>query len=62
MTDQMLVEAQGNPMFAAFWIKFQMASVVERDDQITATALGALAQGGYLPNGPQAVIEAWPVA
>lgn len=62
MTDQMLVEAQAHPMFAAFWIKFQMASSVERDDEITATALGALAQGGYLPEGPDAVLNAWPTS
>lgn len=62
MTDAMLVAAQGNPAFAAFWIKFQMASAVERDDAITSTALAALKAGGYLPNGAPAVIAAWPMA
>lgn len=61
MTDAMLVEAQKNPAFEAFWIKYQMASAVERDDPITRGALDALAAGGYLPNGKAAVIAAWPV-
>ena len=60
MTDAMLVKAQGDPAFSAFWIKFQMASVVERDDPVTAASLDALAGGGYLPKGKAAVVAAWP--
>ncbi|WP_279483400.1 hypothetical protein [Aureimonas sp. SK2] len=60
MTDAMLVEAKDNPAFAAFWIKYQMAEAVERDDPITRGSLDALAAGGYLPKGKAAVIEAWP--
>lgn len=62
MTDAMLVAAQKNPAFEAFWIKYQMASAVDRDDPITRTALDALAAGDYLPNGKAAVIAAWPTS
>jgi len=60
MTDEMLVDAHANPLFAAFWIKLQMASVVQRDYPTTPAALDALAFAGYLPNGKAAVLAAWP--
>ncbi|MCJ2080757.1 hypothetical protein [Methylobacterium sp. J-090] len=62
MTDDMLVEAHTNPLFAAFWIKMQMASVVQRDYPTTAGGLDALAFAGYLPKGKAAVLAAWPTA
>jgi len=62
MTDAMLVDAHANPLFAAFWIKMQMASVVQRDYPTTPAALEALASAGYLPNGKAAVLAAWPTA
>lgn len=60
MTDAMLVTAQADAQFAAFWIKFQMAENVQRDDAITKTSLGALHAAGYLPKGAAAVTAAWP--
>ena len=60
MTDAMLVTAQADPNFAAFWIKFQMAGSVECEDPTTAAALGALEAAGYLPEGIDAVLSAWP--
>ena len=38
-----------------------MADGVERDDPLTAQALGALAQAGFLPKGAAAVLGAWPM-
>lgn len=62
MTDTMLVTAQKDERFEAFWTKFQMASTVERDHKVTSDALQALQATGYLPNGAAAVEAAWPVA
>jgi len=62
MTDKMLITAQKDPNFEAFWLKFQMASSVQRDYPTTAGGLDALAAGGYLPNGKAAVLGAWPNA
>lgn len=62
MTDTMLSTAHADPAFGAFWIKFQMAENVTRDDPITAASLGALQMANYLPNGAAAVLKAWPTA
>lgn len=60
MTDAMLVAARNDANLAAMWIKLEMAMGVERDDADTAAGLAALAALGYLPNGAQAVLDAWP--
>lgn len=60
MTDEMLVAAHGNPMLAALWLKLQLAAVVVRDDPATRQGLEAMAALGHIPNGAQAVLDAWP--
>lgn len=60
MTDAMLVEVEANPLFKAFWIKFNMAGDINPAHALTTQALTALHAGGYLPNGVQAVFDAWP--
>ena len=61
MTDSQLVAAKGDGSLAAMWVKFEMATAVDRDDPNTQAAVAALEQLGYLPNGAQAVLDAWPV-
>ena len=61
MTDSQLVAAKGDANLAAMWVKFEMATAVDRDDPNTQAAVAALEQLGYLPNGAQAVLDAWPV-
>lgn len=59
-TDAMLVASKSDPLLAAFWIKFDMAQDLRHDDSRTAAGLAALNALGYLPNGAQAVLDAWP--
>lgn len=61
MTDAQLTTAYKDPQLEAFWVKYQMASSVERDHPVTAQALSALDALGYVPNGAQAVLAAWPM-
>jgi hypothetical protein len=60
MTDALLVAADGNANLAAAWIKFRFAQEVERDNALTLEFLDALHALGYMPNGKDAVIAAWP--
>lgn len=60
MTHQMLVQARAAPELAAMWIMLDMAEQVQRDDPEVAPGLAALATLGFLPNGAQAVLDAWP--
>jgi len=61
MTDAQLTTAYKDPQLEAFWVKYQMASQVLRDHAVTTEALGALDALGYIPNGAQAVLDAWPM-
>lgn len=60
MSDALLAQAHAEPLLKPFWIKFNMTSEMQRDDIDTQAGLGALAALGLLPNGAQAVIDAWP--
>lgn len=62
MTDAQLVAARGDANLAAMWIKLELAEQVDRDNADTQTAISALDALGYLPNGAQAVLDAWPVS
>lgn len=62
MTPEMLVQAKADPALAAMWIMLEMATEVSRDDPEIEPGLTALAQLGYLPDGAQAVLDAWPAA
>ncbi|MBQ4826551.1 hypothetical protein J4729_18670 [Leisingera sp. HS039] len=62
MTQELLVQAKAAPELAAMWIMLDMAQQVQKGDPEVAPGLGALEALGHLPNGAQAVLDAWPVA
>ena len=61
MTDAQLGAARNDTQLAAMWIKLDLATVVDKDNTDTQAAIAALDALGYLPNGAQAVLDAWPV-
>ena len=62
MTPEMTVAAYNDANLQYMWLMFEIATGVERDDTDTQGGLDALAALGYLPNGAEAVIDAWPSA
>ena len=62
MTDAMLVAVYADPQLAAFVIKLRAARAILPTDERTTQGLAALEALGYLPNGAEAVIAAWPAA
>lgn len=60
MTDEMLLAAKADSTLSVFWIKFELATGISKDDPDTIVGLTALESRGYLPNGANAVIENWP--
>lgn len=60
MTQQMLVDSKADPQLAALWMIMDMATHLEKDDPEIAPGLTALETLGYLPNGADAVLNAWP--
>jgi hypothetical protein len=62
MTDENLVSAKNDALLAAFWIKLDMVSSVEKDHPATDAGLTALEGLGYLPSGKAAVFNSWPTA
>ena len=62
MTPEMTVAAYNDSNLKYMWLMFEIATGVERDDADTQGGLDALETLGYLPNGAQAVIDAWPSA
>ena len=60
MTDEMLLAAKADSSLSVFWIKFELATGISKDDPDTIAGLTALKSLGYLPNGAIAVIENWP--
>ena len=60
MTPEQLVRSKADANLAAMWIMFEMATEVARGDPEVAQGLGAMEQLGYLPNGAEAMLEAWP--
>lgn len=62
VTDADLVAAKADPLLAAFWIKFELATSMERDHPTTVQGLAALVATGYLTEAERdAVVELWPV-
>ena len=61
-TPEMIVAAKKDALLEYMWMEFQMAHGVEKGDPGTAEGLSALQELGYLPNGAQAVLDAWPSA
>ena len=60
MTPDMLVQARAAPELATMWILLEMATQVQKDDPEIPTGLAGLEALGFLPNGAQAVLDAWP--
>lgn len=59
-TPTMILAAKADANLAYMWLEFEMASTVEKNDPGTTEGLTALETLGYLPNGAQAVLDAWP--
>ena len=59
-SNEQVVAAYRDEQLAFFWLMFEIATSVERDDPEIAEGLGVLEQLGYLPNGAQAVLDGWP--
>jgi len=61
-TKEQVTAAHKEEQLAFFWLMFELATSVERDDPEISEGLAALEQLGYLPNGAQAVLNGWPMA
>lgn len=62
-TDANLVSSRQDSNLEAFWLKFDLANTIERDDAKTQAGLNALVSLGYLDAaGKQAVLDNWPRA
>lgn len=62
MTPEMLVASRADANLAAMWTMLEMATHLEKEDPEIVPGLTALHALGYLPNGVQAVLDAWPEA
>ncbi|GLR51280.1 hypothetical protein KYK30_20605 [Shinella yambaruensis] len=61
LSDEGLVAARADPLLAAFWIKFELATSLERDHPTTVQGLAALVATGHLTEeGREAIVELWP--
>jgi hypothetical protein len=61
-TNANLAAARADANLAALWVKLEFASDVNPLHPATEEGLTALEALGYLPNGKQAVLDAWPTA
>lgn len=52
--------AVNDPDLADFWVIFQLAESIPKDSQDMAYGIAALDAQGHIPNGAQAVMDAWP--
>ncbi|WP_282091352.1 hypothetical protein [Epibacterium ulvae] len=62
MTGAQLVQARETGELKEMWIMLEMAVQVQRGDPEVEPGLAALAALGFLPNGAQAVLDAWPTS
>lgn len=61
MTDEALVAAKLDSNLAAFWIKFELVTSLEKDHPTTVQGLSALVLTGHLTEaGREAIVELWP--
>jgi hypothetical protein len=60
MTNELFAQAWQNPQLVTFVGSLQLAKGVERGHPRTEAGLMALEALGYLPDGAQAVLDAWP--
>lgn len=62
ITDTELVAAEKDANLAAFWIKFRLATAIDRDNPTIGVGLNALVALNYLTAAERAaVIDHWPV-
>lgn len=60
-SDSDLVSSRNDSTLASFWLKFELAQSISRDDAKTEAGLQALVDNGYLTSsGKQAVKDNWP--
>lgn len=59
VTDANLLAARDDATLAAFWLKFEVAHSIARNDAKTQAGLDALVTAGYLAD-KQPVLDAWP--
>ena len=63
ITDAELVAAEADANLAAFWIKFRLATAIDRDNPTISVGLDALVTLNYLTSAERAVvIDEWPAA
>lgn len=63
ITDAELVAAEQDANLAAFWIKFRLATSIDRDNPTIGVGLNALVTLNYLTAAERAAVaEQWPVA
>lgn len=60
MTQEQAVACSTDADLAYFWLLLSVTPFTNKDNEDLPTALTALSMKGYLPNGPQAVFDAWP--
>lgn len=61
MTPAMVVACKSDPNMEYFWILLQVSPHTSRENQQLPSALSGMEALGYLPDGAQAVLDAWPV-
>jgi hypothetical protein len=60
VSDSDLVASRQDANLGAFWLKFELANSISRDDAKTVAGLDALIATGYLDSaGKQAVLDNW---
>ncbi|WP_282076298.1 hypothetical protein [Epibacterium ulvae] len=62
MTPEQVVASNDDPSLKYFWLLLQVTPYTSRDNLKLPAALTGLEVAGYLPNGAQAVLDAWPTS
>lgn len=60
MTPELVVQCHQDPQMAYFWLLLQVTPYTSRENPKLPAALDAMVALGYLPNGSQSVLDAWP--
>jgi len=59
-TNQMVVDAKKDANLEFFWLMFDLANSIDRNDPEIEEGLDALVEFNYLPNGKHSVLNNWP--
>jgi len=59
-TKSNVTSAYKDPELEYFWVIFEVATEIEKDDPDTQESLEVFETQGYLPNGVQPVLDNWP--